>query len=98
MSVEQAEKLRLIWDYLRIPQPSIRKKILIGVVFIALYGLATWYLVPILGKMVVTLTLVPAIGFIFFFGFWGYLIFFLVYWLSYFFGFLVILFFWIFGE
>jgi diguanylate cyclase (GGDEF)-like protein/PAS domain S-box-containing protein len=73
MGVEQAEKLKYIWDHLRIPKLSKRKKILVGVVFIALYGLATWYLIPLMGKFAVTLTVVPAIGFIFLFGFWGYI-------------------------
>jgi diguanylate cyclase (GGDEF)-like protein/PAS domain S-box-containing protein len=73
MVVDQAEKASRIWGHLRISNLSNRKKILIGVAFVALYGLIIWYLIAYLEKLVVTLVVIPAIGFIFLFGFWGYI-------------------------
>lgn len=73
MVVDQAEKSSRIWGRLRISNLSNRKKILIGVAFVALYGLIIWYLIAYLEKLVVTLVVIPAIGFIFLFGFWGYI-------------------------
>ncbi|MBE9475170.1 MAG: diguanylate cyclase [Chloroflexi bacterium] len=73
MVVEQAEKASRIWGRLRISNLSKRKKFLIGVTFVALYGLIIWYLISYIEKLVVTMTVIPAIGFIFLFGFWGYI-------------------------
>ncbi len=71
MGIEQAEKFRRIWEYLRIPKLSNRKKILIGFISVVFYGLITWFLIPKIGDLVVILIVIPAIGFIFLFGFWG---------------------------
>jgi diguanylate cyclase (GGDEF)-like protein/PAS domain S-box-containing protein len=71
MVVEQTDKASGIWDRLRIPNLSNREKILIGVTFVALYGLIIWFLISYLDKLVVTMIVIPAIGFIFLFGFWG---------------------------
>lgn len=73
MFIEQAEKVSRIWGNLRISNLSNRKKILIGVTLVSLYGLIIWYLISYLEKLVVTMTVIPAIGFIFLFGFWGYI-------------------------
>lgn len=74
MEVEQSEKDNPIWDKLQITNLSIRKQVLIGVVFVALYGYLVWNLISLLGKFVLTLTLIPVIGFVLLFGFWGYLL------------------------
>jgi diguanylate cyclase (GGDEF)-like protein/PAS domain S-box-containing protein len=74
MEVEQSEKDNPIWDKLQMTNLSIPKQVLIGVVFVALYGYLVWNLISLLGKFVLTLTLIPVIGFVLLFGFWGYLL------------------------
>ncbi|MHA2403059.1 MAG: hypothetical protein ACXADH_08735, partial [Candidatus Kariarchaeaceae archaeon] len=73
MAVENAEKNKRIRDSLRISELSIRKKALIGAIFVTLYGFLVWYLISYMGKLVVTITVLPVLGFIFLFGFWGYI-------------------------
>ena len=73
MAVEHAERDNRIRGRLRISELSIRKKVLIGAVFVTLYGFVVWYLISYMGKLVVTITVLPVIGFIFLFGFWGYI-------------------------
>lgn len=46
-------------------------KLFLGIISIVLFGLLVWILMGSLGKLVVTLTILPIIGFIFLFGFWG---------------------------
>ncbi len=73
MTVENAENRNKIQTNLRVPDLSIRKKVLIGLFFIILYGGLVWYLIPIMGKLVITSTVIPIVGFIFLFHFWGYI-------------------------
>jgi diguanylate cyclase (GGDEF)-like protein/PAS domain S-box-containing protein len=51
-----------------------RYKIFLGIFLIALFGFLSWVLIDFLGKLVVTMTIIPIIGFIFVYGFWGYLV------------------------
>ena len=74
MQVEQSEKDNPIWDKIQVTNLSIIKQVLVGAVFVVLYGLLVWNLIPLLGKFVLTLTLIPIIGFVLLFGFWGYLL------------------------
>jgi diguanylate cyclase (GGDEF)-like protein/PAS domain S-box-containing protein len=74
MDVENSEKDKPILGTLQIAKLSHRKQLLIGLIFVALYGLLVWNLIPFLGKFVLTLTLIPVIGFVLMFGFWGYLL------------------------
>ena len=74
MEIEKSGKDNPMWDKLQISNLSILKQVLIGSVFVALYGLLVWNLISFLGKFVITLTLIPVIGFVLLFGFWGYLL------------------------
>ena len=51
-----------------------RYKIILGIFLIALFGFLSWVLVDYLGKLVITMTIIPIIGFVFIYGFWGYLL------------------------
>lgn len=51
-----------------------RYKVILGIFLIALFGFSVWVLIDFLGKLVITMTIIPIIGFIFLFGFWGYLL------------------------
>ena len=51
-----------------------RYKIILGVFLIVLFGFLSWILTNYLGKFMVTMTIIPIIGFIFIYGFWGYLL------------------------
>jgi diguanylate cyclase (GGDEF)-like protein/PAS domain S-box-containing protein len=73
MTVEQAENKNRIQTKIRRSDISARKRVLIGVFLIILYGVLVWSLIPIMGKLVVTTTMIPVVGFIFLFGFWGYI-------------------------
>ena len=73
MTVEQAEKKNRIRTSLHLSDLSARKRVLIGTFFIFLYGALVWSLIPVMGKLVVTTTMIPVVGFIFLFGFWGYI-------------------------
>jgi len=74
MSFEHTETGNRIFNRLRGWKVSGRNKFLLGVFFIALYGFLAWIIIDYLGKLVVTMTIIPIIGFVFLFGFWGYLI------------------------
>ena len=73
MAVEQAEKKNRIRTNLHLSDLSSRKKVVVGALFIILYGALVWSLIPVMGKLVVTSTMIPIVGFIFLFGFWGFL-------------------------
>ena len=51
-----------------------RYKIFLGFFLIALFGFLVWVLIDQMGKLVITMTIIPIIGFIFLYGFWGYLL------------------------
>lgn len=74
MTVEQTDKLITFLGGLRLPSLSNRKKILIGVLFTTIYGLTVWMLISYMGKFVITLSVIPAVVFLFVFDFRGYLI------------------------
>jgi diguanylate cyclase (GGDEF)-like protein/PAS domain S-box-containing protein len=74
MTVDHVERDDRIRTSLRISQLSIRKKLLIGGLFVVFYGVLVWNLIPIMGKLVVTTIMIPVVGFIFLFGFWGYIL------------------------
>ena len=74
MSLEQSETDNRILSRLQDWKISGRYKLLLGVFLIALYGFLVWILIDYLGKLVITMTIIPIIGFVFLFGFWGYLI------------------------
>lgn len=74
MSVDQAKRDHFILLLSRIPCLPIQIKGLIGMLVVLLYSLLIWFLISYLGKFVITFSLIPIIGFIFLFGFWGNLI------------------------
>ncbi len=51
-----------------------RYKIILGIFLITLFGFLSWVLIDYLGKLVITMTIIPIIGFVFIYGFWGYLL------------------------
>ena len=53
---------------------SDMKKILLGIVLTLAFGIVCWIVVDYMGKLVVTMAIIPIIGFIFIYGFWGYLL------------------------
>jgi diguanylate cyclase (GGDEF)-like protein/PAS domain S-box-containing protein len=71
MSVDQAKRDHLNTLLLKIPHLPIQIKALVGVLVVLLYSVLIWLLISYLGKFVVTLSLIPIIGFILLFGFWG---------------------------
>ena len=74
MTFEQTESENKIFYRLGVSMRSGRYKVLLGVFFIILYGFLAWILIDYLGKLVVTMTIIPVIGFVFLFGFWGYIL------------------------
>ena len=74
MKAEQAKKEFTEQAHFQGSRISHRSRIILGIFLIALFGFLTWVLVDYLGKLVVTMTIIPIIGFIFLYGFWGYLI------------------------
>lgn len=74
MTVEHADIADRIRSNLRIFELSIRKRVLIGAFLLTIYSFLIWLLIPIMGRLVVTMTMIPIVGFIFLFGFWGYIV------------------------
>jgi diguanylate cyclase (GGDEF)-like protein/PAS domain S-box-containing protein len=72
MESKHSEKANLIWNLLKISNLSNRMQLLVGFVLVALFGIVAWNLISSLGKFVLVFTLVPIIGFVLLFGFWGY--------------------------
>ncbi len=52
----------------------VHNKFFAGALFTALFGVLAWVAVDYLGDLVLTLALLPIIGFVFLFGFWGYIL------------------------
>jgi len=74
MKFEQTDNENRILNRLQGWKASGWYKVLLGVFLITVFGFLTWILIDYLGKLVVTMTIIPIIGFVFLFGFWGYLL------------------------
>jgi diguanylate cyclase (GGDEF)-like protein/PAS domain S-box-containing protein len=51
-----------------------RRKVFVGVLCVSLFGFLAWTLIGYLHQFAITLGIIPIIGFIFIYGFWGYLL------------------------
>lgn len=71
MTIEQAERENTSQIKLKIPNLTQRKRAIAGIFIFVIYCLLIWYLVPVMGKSVVILAVLPITGFILLFGFWG---------------------------
>lgn len=49
-------------------------KIILGIFLITMFGFLVWLMLDVMGELIITMTILPIIGFIFLFGFWGYII------------------------
>ncbi|MFL7894035.1 MAG: diguanylate cyclase [Anaerolineales bacterium] len=74
MTLEQAETDQKYLNYLVGTKLSNRNKFLLGVLIVFIYGCIAWLLTGYLGRIALTIAILPIIGFIFLFGFWGYIV------------------------
>ena len=71
MTVQQADRDNNPRIKFKIPNLTQRKKAFVGILIFVVYCLLIWYLVPVMGKSVIILSMIPITGFILLFGFWG---------------------------
>lgn len=74
MTLEHAESENKYLNQMLGAKLSNRHKILLAVFIVIVYGCIAWLLTGYLGRIALTIAILPIIGFVFLFGFWGYIL------------------------